>query len=125
MLDARVVGTDEMTDVALVHVHAPHPLPTLPLGASENLQVGDWVIAIGGPFGLTQTATVAIVSAKGRLISAGPTTTSSRRTHRSTRQLRRPLVDQNGQVVGINAAIVSPASGNVGIGFAIPINLVR
>ena len=124
--DAKLVGSDDKTDIALVHIKAPHPLPTLPLGDSENLKVGDWVLAIGNPFGLTQTATAGIVSAKGRFLGAGPyddfiQTDASINPGNSGG----PLVDQDGRVVGINAAIVSPAGGNVGIGFAVPIALVR
>ena len=124
--DAKLVGSDDKTDIALIHIKAPHPLPTLPLGDSENLKVGDWVLAIGNPFGLTQTATAGIVSAKGRFLGAGPyddfiQTDASINPGNSGG----PLVDQDGRVVGINAAIVSPAGGNVGIGFAVPIALVR
>jgi len=124
--DAKLVGSDDKTDIALVHIKAPHPLPTLPLGDSESLKVGDWVLAIGNPFGLTQTATAGIVSAKGRFLGAGPyddfiQTDASINPGNSGG----PLVDQDGRVVGINAAIVSPAGGNVGIGFAVPIALVR
>ncbi|TMB51914.1 MAG: DegQ family serine endoprotease [Deltaproteobacteria bacterium] len=124
--DAKLVGSDDKTDIALVHIKAAHPLPTLPLGDSESLKVGDWVLAIGNPFGLTQTATAGIVSAKGRFLGAGPyddfiQTDASINPGNSGG----PLVDQDGRVVGINAAIVSPAGGNVGIGFAVPIALVR
>src|SRR5437016_2225871 len=125
-LDAKVVGSDDKTDIAVLHVKAPRPLPTLPFGDSEALKVGDWVVAIGNPFGLTQTATAGIVSAKGRFLGAGPyddfiQTDASINPGNSGG----PLVDQDGRVVGINAAIVSPAGGNVGIGFAVPIALVR
>ena len=124
--DAKLVGSDDKTDIALVHIKAAHPLPTLPLGDSESLKVGDWVLAIGNPFGLTQTATAGIVSAKGRFLGAGPyddfiQTDASINPGNSGG----PLVDQDGRVVGINAAIVSAAGGNVGIGFAVPIALVR
>ncbi|TMA41684.1 MAG: PDZ domain-containing protein, partial [Deltaproteobacteria bacterium] len=90
------------------------------------LKVGDWVVAIGNPFGLTQTATAGIVSAKGRFLGAGPyddfiQTDASINPGNSGG----PLVDQDGRVVGINAAIVSPAGGNVGIGFAVPVALAR
>src|SRR5438094_7793319 len=124
--DAKLVGSDDKTDIALVHIKAAHPLPTLPLGDSESLKVGDWVLAIGNPFGLTQTATAGIVSAKGRFLGAGPyddfiQTDASINPGNSGG----PLVDQDGRVVGINAAIVAPAGGNVGIGFAVPIALAR
>ncbi len=124
--DARIIGTDEMTDVALIHVKAPRPLPTLSLGDSESLRVGDWVLAIGNPFGLQRTATAGIVSAKGRFLGAGPyddfiQTDAPINPGNSGG----PLIDQTGKVVGINAVIVAPSGGNVGIGFAIPIALVR
>jgi serine protease Do len=124
--DAKVVGRDEKTDLALLHVQAGHPLPTLALGDSEAVRVGDWVLAIGNPFGLTQTATAGIVSAKGRFLGAGPyddfiQTDASINPGNSGG----PLVDQSGAVIGINAAIVAPAGGNVGIGFAIPSKLAE
>src|SRR5437899_3733256 len=125
-LEARVVGSDSKTDVALLRVKAPRPLPTLPFGDSDAVKVGDWVLAIGNPFGLTQTATAGIVSAKGRFLGSGPyddfiQTDASINPGNSGG----PLVDQDGRVVGINAAIVSPAGGNVGIGFAVPIALAH
>jgi len=125
-LDARVVGADETTDIALVRVKAAGSLPTLPFGDSDALQVGDWVLAIGNPFGLSQTATAGIVSAKGRILGAGPyddfiQTDASINPGNSGG----PLIDQDGRVIGINAAIVAPAGGNVGIGFAVPANLAR
>src|SRR5262245_29508687 len=125
-LDARTVGLDEKTDIALLRVKAPRSLPTLPLGDSQALGVGDWVIAIGNPFGLEHTATVGIVSAKGRFIGAGPyddfiQTDAAINPGNSGG----PLLDQNGRVVGVNSAIVSMAGGNVGIGFAIPIDMTK
>src|SRR5207245_6775499 len=117
---------DDKPDSAVLGITARRPLPTLPLGDSEALRVGDWVLAIGNPFGLTQTATAGIVSAKGRFLGSGPyddfiQTDASINPGNSGG----PLVDQDGRVVGINAAIVSPAGGHVGIGFAVPIALAH
>jgi serine protease Do len=124
--DARVVGIDDKTDIALLHVDAPHSLPSLPWGDSDTVEVGDWVLAIGNPFGLTHSATAGIVSAKGRFLGAGPyddfiQTDASINPGNSGG----PLIDLGGQVIAISAAIVSPAGGNVGIGFGVPANLAR
>lgn len=125
-LDAKIVGTDDKTDLALLRVRAAHPLPALPLGDSDALAVGDWVFAIGNPFGLAATATAGIVSAKGRFLGVGPyddliQTDASINAGNSGG----PLIDQEGRAVGVNAALMSPAGANAGVGFAIPINLAR
>ena len=122
-LDAKVVGRDSKTDVALIKVNSSKPLPTVPFGNSDALEVGEWVLAIGNPFGLGHTVTSGIVSAKGRIIGAGPyddfiQTDASINPGNSGG----PLFNMRGQVVGINTAIVS---GGQGIGFAIPINLAK
>ena len=119
--DAKVVGTDANTDLALLEIEAKRSLPSLKLGNSDDLKVGEWVVAIGSPFGLEQTVTAGIVSAKGRVIGAGPyddfiQTDASINPGNSGG----PLVNLAGEVVGINTAII--ASGQ-GIGFAIPANL--
>ncbi len=124
--DAKVVGIDEKTDVALLKIHAPGDLHVATLGNSDTLQVGDWVVAIGNPFGLSETVTAGIVSAKGRVIGEGPyddfiQTDASINPGNSGG----PLLDLHGDVVGINTAIFSQSGGNIGIGFAIPINLVK
>ncbi|MFZ5564763.1 MAG: trypsin-like peptidase domain-containing protein, partial [Thermodesulfobacteriota bacterium] len=121
--EAEVVGNDANTDLALLRIKAKRPLPSLKLGDSDNLKVGEWVVAIGSPFGLEQTVTAGIVSAKGRVIGAGPyddfiQTDASINPGNSGG----PLVNLKGEVVGINTAII--ASGQ-GIGFAIPANLAR
>ncbi len=122
-LPGTVVGTDPRTDVALVKVDADHDLPTVALGDSEALRVGDWVMAIGNPFGLTHTVTAGIVSAKGRVIGAGPyddfiQTDASINPGNSGG----PLFNLKGEVVGINTAIVPQGQG---IGFAVPIDQVE
>jgi serine protease Do len=124
--DAKVVGSDPKTDVAVLKIAAPADLPAARLGNSDTLQVGDWVIAIGNPFGLSETVTAGIVSAKGRVIGEGPyedfiQTDASINPGNSGG----PLVNMEGEVIGINAAIFSQSGGNIGIGFAIPINLVK
>ena len=121
--DATLVGRDPKTDLALIKVNSPKPLPTVPLGSSDTLEVGEWVLAIGNPFGFGHTVTSGIVSAKGRIIGAGPyddfiQTDASINPGNSGG----PLFNMRGQVIGINTAIIS---GGQGIGFAIPINLAK
>ncbi len=124
--DAKLIGVDPKTDVALIKITPHQDLPVVRLGDSDLLEVGDWVVAIGNPFGLAETVTAGIVSAKGRVIGAGPyddfiQTDASINPGNSGG----PLLNVDGEVVGINSAIFSRSGGNVGIGFAIPINLAR
>jgi serine protease Do len=121
--DADIIGKDSKTDIALIKIKATEDLPTATLGDSETIFVGDWVLAIGSPFGLEHTVTAGIVSAKGRVIGSGPyddfiQTDASINPGNSGG----PLIDINGKVVGINTAIIA---GGQGIGFAIPINMAR
>lgn len=121
--DAEVVGRDPNTDLALIKIDAKGDLPVLKTGDSEALKVGQWVVAIGSPFGFEQTVTAGIVSAKGRVIGSGPyddfiQTDASINPGNSGG----PLINMKGEVIGINTAII--ASGQ-GIGFAIPINLAK
>jgi len=122
---AKVVGVDARTDVALLKIDASN-LPALPFGDSDKLEVGEPVMAIGNPFGLEQTVTTGIVSAKERFIGSGPyddfiQTDASINPGNSGG----PLVDTRGTLVGINTAIFSQTGGSVGIGFAIPVNLAK
>ena len=125
--EARLVGKDDRTDLALIKVRKTNvPLPFARLGTSSQLDVGDWVMAIGNPFGLEHTVTAGIVSAKGRVIGAGPydnfiQTDASINPGNSGG----PLINAVGEVVGVNSAIFSQSGGNVGIGFAIPIDLAK
>ncbi len=121
--DAKVIGTDLKTDLALIKIEADKPLPTLTLGDSDALQVGEWVVAIGNPFGLEHTVTVGVVSAKGRVIGTGPyddfiQTDASINPGNSGG----PLLNTSGEVVGVNTAIVAAGQG---IGFATPSNITR
>jgi len=121
--DAEVVGRDPNTDLALIKIESPNSLPVIELGDSNALKVGEWVVAIGSPFGLEHTVTAGIVSAKGRVIGSGPyddfiQTDASINPGNSGG----PLIDMAGKVVGINTAII--ASGQ-GIGFAVPINMAK
>jgi serine protease Do len=124
--DAKVVGRDPKTDLALLKAEGASNLHPLQLGDSDSLKVGNWVVAIGSPFGLEQTVTAGIVSAKGRVIGSGPydnfiQTDASINPGNSGG----PLLNTEGQVVGINTAIFSQSGGNVGIGFAIPVNMAK
>ncbi len=126
-LDAKVLGTDPKTDLAVLKVSSSKPLPFVPFGDSDQAKVGDWVIAVGNPFGLGGTVTAGIVSARARDIGAGAyddflQVDASINPGNSGG----PTFNTTGQVIGINTAIFSPnGGGNVGIGFAIPSNLAR
>src|ERR1044071_1127430 len=125
--EARLIGKDDKTDLALVKIRrSGGELPFARLGSSSQLEVGDWVMAIGNPFGLEHTVTAGIVSAKGRVIGAGPydnfiQTDASINPGNSGG----PLINALGEVVGVNSAIISQGGGNIGIGFAIPIDLAK
>jgi serine protease Do len=121
--DAKVIGRDPKTDVALIKIEAKRELPAVALGDSGKLRVGEWVMAIGNPFGLGHTVTTGIVSAKGRTIGAGPydefiQTDASINPGNSGG----PLFNMNGEVIGINTAIIAAGQG---IGFAIPSNVAK
>jgi serine protease Do len=119
--EAKVIGRDPQTDLALIKIEPKGDLPVASLGRSADLKVGEWVVAVGSPFGLEQTVTAGIVSAKGRVIGSGPyddfiQTDASINPGNSGG----PLLNLNGEVVGINTAIIAHGQG---IGFAIPIDL--
>jgi serine protease Do len=125
-LPATVVGTDPRTDIAVLRVHAGHKLPWLQLGDSSKARPGEWVVAMGNPFGLGGTVTAGIVSALGRDIGSGPYDNflqiDAAINHGNSGG---PLFTQDGRVIGVNTAILSPSGGSIGIGFAIPSNMVR
>ncbi len=123
---AKILGRDPKTDLAVIKIEPKAPLPAVTLGNSDVLRVGDWVMAIGNPFGLSNTVTTGIVSAKGRTIGAGPyddfiQTDAPINPGNSGG----PLFNLSGEVVGINTAIFSQSGGNIGIGFAVPVNLIK
>jgi serine protease Do len=123
---ARVIGRDAMTDLALVKIDTERPLPHVRWGDSDTARVGDWVLAIGNPFGLDNTVSSGIISARGRDIHAGPYDDFLQIDAAINRgNSGGPTFDLNGNVIGINTAIYSPNGGSVGIGFAIPANLAR
>jgi serine protease Do len=125
-LPARLLGRDEKTDLALLKVTPKKPLPFARFGDSDKARIGDWVIAIGNPFGLGSTVTAGIVSARNRDINAGPYDDFIQTDAPINRgNSGGPLFDMQGNVVGVNSAIYSPSGGSVGIGFSIPSNLVR
>ena len=124
--EAKIIGKDAKTDIALIKIKPNENLPVAEIGDSDKLRVGDWVLAIGNPFGLEQTVTAGIVSAKGRVIGAGPydnfiQTDASINPGNSGG----PLYNLKGEMVGINTAIYSRTGGNIGIGFAIPANMAK
>jgi serine protease Do len=125
-LPAKLIGADPKTDLALLKVESPQALPAVPWGDSDKARVGDWVMAVGNPFGLGGTVTAGIVSARGRDIQEGPFDDFIQIDAAINRgNSGGPTFDLNGNVVGINTAIYSPSGGSVGIGFAIPSNLAR
>jgi Do/DeqQ family serine protease len=123
---ATVVGSDEGTDIAVLKVTEPH-LTEMPLGDSSRLEVGDWVLAIGNPFGLKHTVTVGIVSALGRtgLHPRGYEDFIQTDASINPGNSGGALVNMDGQLIGINSAILSKDGGSIGIGFAIPVNMVK
>ncbi|WP_366553903.1 DegQ family serine endoprotease [Aquibaculum sediminis] len=125
-LAAEVIGSDDKTDLALLKVETDEPLPYARWGDSDDARVGDWVLAIGNPFGLGGTVTAGIISARQRDINAGPyddfiqTDASINRGNSGG-----PTFDLDGAVIGVNTAIFSPSGGSIGIGFAIPSTMAR
>ena len=125
---ARVIGTDKATDLAVIKIDTNTPLPTVKLGNSDTAQVGDWVEAIGSPFALAQTVTAGIISAKNRTIEPGA---SGQFQHFIQTDAAinpgnsgGPLLNMNGEVIGVNTAIYTQSAGYQGIGFAMPSNTV-
>ncbi|MGH7034746.1 MAG: trypsin-like peptidase domain-containing protein, partial [Stellaceae bacterium] len=123
---AEVVGRDTKTDLALLRVKSSKPLPSVKFGDSDQIRVGDWVLAIGNPFGLGGSVTAGILSARAREINAGPyddflqTDAAINRGNSGG-----PMFNMAGEVIGINTAIYSPSGGSIGIGFAIPASLAK
>lgn len=120
--DAKVIGTDQETDLAVIKVEVDHPLPAAKMGNSDGAQVGDWVLAIGSPFGQAGTVTAGIVSAKGRDIVPGRQFQTFIQTDAAINPGNSggPLVNMNGEIIGINTAILSETNAYAGIGFALP-----
>jgi len=125
-LEAEVVGVDPQTDVAVLKINHDKPLPYVSFGDSDKARVGDWVLAIGNPFGFAGSVSAGIISARNRDINAGPyddfiqTDAAINRGNSGG-----PLFNMEGEVVGVNTAIISPTGGSIGIGFSVPSNLVK
>jgi serine protease Do len=125
-LKAQLIGKDTKTDIALLKVKSPHKLEAVKFGSSNDIKVGDWVMAIGNPFGLGGSVTVGIISAKARNINSGPyddylqTDASINKGNSGG-----PLFNMDGEVVGVNTAIISPTGGSIGIGFSVPADTVQ
>ncbi|MGE0724044.1 MAG: DegQ family serine endoprotease [Alphaproteobacteria bacterium] len=125
-LQAKLIGRDPKTDLALLKVDANRPLPYVAFADSDKARVGDWVVAVGNPFGLGGTVTVGVLSARGRDLRSGPFDDFLQIDASINRgNSGGPTFNLAGEVVGINTAIFSPSGGNIGIGFAIPANLAK
>jgi serine protease Do len=125
-LTATLVGRDKKTDLALLKVTPKKPLPAVSFGDSDKIRVGDWILAIGNPYGLGGTVTAGIISARARDINSGPYDEYLQTDAPINRgNSGGPMFDMDGNVVGVNTAIFSPSGGSIGIGFAIPASLVK
>jgi len=124
--DAKVIGSDTETDLAVIKIEVDHALPTAKLGNSDGMQVGDWVLAVGSPFGLQATVTAGIVSAKGRNIVPNRQFQSFIQTDAAINPGNSggPLVNMDGEVIGINTAILTDTNAYAGVGFALPSNTI-
>jgi serine protease Do len=123
---AKIIGTDPKTDLAVLKISAGQPLPYVELGSSADVVPGQWVVALGNPFGLENTVTAGIVSALGRDIGDGPYDKFIQiDAPINEGNSGGPLFNQKGEVIGINTAILSPSGGSVGIGFAIPSDMIK
>ena len=122
---AKLVGVDRRTDLAVLRLQGGGPYPAAALGDSDRVKVGDWVLAIGSPFGLSQTVTAGIISAKGRSLQGPFDDFLQTDAAINPGNSGGPLVNMSGEVIGINSAILSRSGGNVGIGFAIPVSMAK
>ena len=120
-LPAQLIGKDTKSDLALLRVHTDKPLKAVKFGDSDKLRLGEWVVAIGNPFSLGGTVTAGIVSARNRDINSGPYDNYIQTDAAINRgNSGGPLFNLNGEVIGVNTAIISPSGGSIGIGFAVP-----
>ncbi|QND47520.1 Do family serine endopeptidase [Rhizobium lusitanum] len=125
-LKARLIGTDTKTDLSVLKVESKRPLVSVKFGDSAKMRIGDWVMAIGNPFGLGGSVTVGIVSARGRNINAGPYDNFIQTDAAINKgNSGGPLFNMKGEVIGINTAIISPSGGSIGIGFSVPSELAE
>lgn len=125
-LKAKLIGTDTKTDLSVLKVEPKQPLKAVKFGDSSNMRIGDWVMAIGNPFGLGGSVTVGIISARGRNINAGPYDNFIQTDAAINKgNSGGPLFNMKGEVIGINTAIISPSGGSIGIGFSVPSELAE
>lgn len=125
-LKATLVGTDTKTDLSVLKVEPKTPLKAVKFGDSRSMRIGDWVMAIGNPFGLGGSLTVGVISARGRNINAGPYDNFIQTDAAINKgNSGGPLFNMKGEVIGINTAIISPSGGSIGIGFAVPTELAQ